>query len=61
MARAEMKRLRDTAQIEYMGNFKAPTQGQATVEEVVPAAASSTESEGGLSAETLEKGVSGLK
>lgn len=76
MARAELKRLRDVAQIEYMGKFTAPVAADADVAaasltaldavadpapvanaEAAPAA-TATES---LSAQTLEKGVSGLK
>ncbi|QID16760.1 peptidyl-prolyl cis-trans isomerase, EpsD family [Nitrogeniibacter mangrovi] len=64
MAQAEMKRLRDTAQIAYMGNFKAA--------EVAPAeshaAALATESggsavsaAGAVDAEAMQKGLSGLK
>ena len=64
MARAEMTRLRDEATIEYKGEFTAPT---APIAEAVPTADAPSAEESAaadaspLSAETLERGVSGLK
>jgi len=62
MAQAEMKRLRDTAEIAYMGNFKAP--------EAVPAAAGSavntltdgatSDAAGAMDSEAMTKGLQGL-
>lgn len=64
MARAEMKRLRDTATIEYKGDFTAPTattvDASSTVDAPSAAEAAADDSTP-LSAETLERGVSGLK
>jgi len=54
MAKAEMKRLRDTAEITYMGNFKAPN---APVE---PDTAATAPAADGMD-EAMKKGLQGLK
>ncbi|WP_227815730.1 EpsD family peptidyl-prolyl cis-trans isomerase [Nitrogeniibacter aestuarii] len=54
MAKAEMKRLRDTAEISYMGNFKAP---ETPVE---PDATAANPGEGAMD-ESMKKGLEGLK
>lgn len=76
MARDELKRLRDVAQIEYMGKFTAPVAGApadavdapallgnaaAPVSDAPAMAAPAAASTDALSAQALEKGVSGLK
>ncbi len=67
MARAEMKRLRDTATVEYKGDFTAPAattaDAAATAEpaETPSAEESAAPAANPLSPETLERGVSGLK
>lgn len=64
MARAEMKRLRDTAKIEYKGEFTAPSASVVDVGAAVDAPSAEEAAADGstpLSAETLERGVSGLK
>ena len=64
MARAEMKRLRDTATIEYKGEFTAPTASTVDAGMAVDAPSAEESASGDsmpLSAETLERGVSGLK
>ncbi|MBT0962770.1 EpsD family peptidyl-prolyl cis-trans isomerase [Denitromonas iodatirespirans] len=76
MARNELKRLRDVAQIEYMGKFTAPEAGAsadagdtpalldnaaAPVSEAPAMAVPTAASTDALSAQALEKGVSGLK
>ena len=58
MARSELKRLRDVAQIEYMGKFSAPA--PSAVAEPAPAPADAAPA-APISAEALEKGVTGLK
>ncbi len=58
MAQAEMKRLRDTAEIAYMGNFKAPQTAAANTP-ASPEAPHGAES--GLDADAMNKGLSGLK
>ena len=57
MAQAEMKRLRDTAEITYMGDFKAPEVSTVSTDAVAPAPSA----EGGLDTEAMQKGLQGLK
>lgn len=64
MAQAEMKRLRDSATVEYKGEFTAPAEsaGDADATADAPSAEEAAAADSSpLSAETLERGVTGLK
>ncbi|MAS40298.1 MAG: peptidyl-prolyl cis-trans isomerase, EpsD family [Porticoccaceae bacterium] len=74
MAQAEMKRLRDTAEIAYMGNFKAPDVAGAPEMPMADSVAAPADADaavtdgglaepsgGGLDQEALQKGLQGLK
>jgi EpsD family peptidyl-prolyl cis-trans isomerase len=63
MAQAEMKRLRDTAEIAYMGNFKAPEAESASgPSEPAPLAEGGGVAAGGaMDADAMTKGLQGLK
>jgi EpsD family peptidyl-prolyl cis-trans isomerase len=66
MAQAEMKRLRDTAEISYMGNFKAPEAGvPATAADAAAPAPTPVSAEAGaapaIDADAMSKGLQGLK
>ena len=61
---AEMKRLRDTAEIAYMGNFKAPEADIAAASDgAAPLATGMTESPASdaMDTEAMAKGLQGLK
>lgn len=64
MAQAEMKRLRDTAEIAYMGNFKAPQGESAAAGETEPAPLAEgggVAAGGAMDADVMNKGLQGLK
>lgn len=63
MAQAEMKRLRDTAEIAYMGNFKAPEAETPVAGDGAAPLADVSEPAGGgvMDTEAMTKGLQGLK
>ncbi len=57
LAQSEVKQLRDSAKIEYLGNFKAPAPKAAEA----PAAANTVQAGGDTKTDFIDKGLSGLR